>query len=88
MSSETRVLPLVLRIRERIDAAYARYVGPIAAELCREEFERWIKDGQVGPSALHRYISYLARYIGDETTRRAFISDASKCIHVPGGAKP
>jgi len=31
MAGEPPVLPLVLRIRERIDQVFARYVGPIAA---------------------------------------------------------
>jgi len=87
MSHEPRVLPLVLRIREQIDEVFTRYVGPISAELCREEFERWLSEGQVGPSALHRYIGLLAKYIADDAVRRTFIGEASKRIGISGGAK-
>jgi len=73
---------LVLRIRDQIDGVFARYVGPIAAELCREEFDHWRAEGQVGPSALHRYIARLGRYINDDATRRLFIGDASKRIQI------
>lgn len=87
MSREPRVLPLVVRIREQIDDVFTRYVGPIAAELCREEFEAWLEDGQVGPSALHRYISRLANYITDHAPQRAFIVEASKRIDVLNNKK-
>ena len=87
MTSEPRVLPLVLRIRERIDQVFARYVGPIAAELCGEEFDHWRAEGQVGPSALNRYISRLAKYVAAELPRRSFIDEASKCIQVSDGSK-
>lgn len=87
MSSDTRVMPVVARIRDQIDQVFARYVGPIAAELGREEFEHWRAEGQVGPTALHRYIARLARYVSDEASRRAFINDATRCIQIPGGGK-
>jgi len=45
MSSDTRVMPVVARIRDQIDQVFARYVGPIAAELGREEFEHWRAEG-------------------------------------------
>lgn len=79
---DVRVLPAVLRIRERIDDVFARYVGPIAPELSRDEFEHWCAEGQVGPSGLHRYIARLGRYLSDEASRRAFIGEASHCIQL------
>jgi hypothetical protein len=87
MTTESHVLPLVVRIRDQIDQVFVRYVGPIATELGHEEFEHWRTEGQVGPTALHRYISRLARYISDEPSRRKFVGDATKCIHVPNGGK-
>lgn len=82
ITQDPRVRPLVLRIRAPIDQAFTRYVGPIAGELCDDEFKRWRDEGPVGPLALHRYISRLARYISDEALRRSFISEASKCIQI------
>ena len=81
------ILPLVLRMRGQIDKVFVRYVGPIAGELSRDEFEQWRVEGHVGPLALHRYIARLARYIVEDATRNAFVVDASKCIHLPDGAK-
>jgi hypothetical protein len=75
-------LPLILRIRRRIDEVFARYVGPISADLSDEEFERWRADGQVGPGALPRYIARLARYIPKTMQRHAFVAEAVKCIQV------
>ncbi len=76
------MLPLVLRIRERIDEVFARYVGPISRDLSQDEFERWRAEGQVGPRALSRYIARLARYIPQAMQRQVFIADAAKCIQV------
>ncbi len=81
MSHEPQVLPLVvLSIREQIDRVFARYVGPIASEIGREEFDHWRESGQIGPLGLHRYISRLARHIPEENSRRAFMREASECI--------
>src|SRR6266566_9930492 len=44
MTQDPRVMPLVLCMRVRIDAVFTRYVGPIAAELCDEEFEKMSKN--------------------------------------------
>jgi hypothetical protein len=79
---EAGVLPLVLRIRERIDEVFARYVGPISSDLSVDEFERWRAQGQVRPRGLSQYIGRLARYIPQVTQRQAFIADAAKCIRV------
>lgn len=87
MNKEHHVLPLVLRMRDQIDRVFTRYVGPIATELSREEYEHWRTEGHVGPLALQRYILRLARYLTDETQRRAFIVEAEKCIHVIPGTK-
>lgn len=87
MDNETHILPPVLRMRDRINDVFTRYVGPIAAELCRDEFERWRVEGDVGPTALNRYIARLTRYISDETTRRAFTLDAIGCIQLTSTKK-
>ena len=85
---EPNVLPLVLRIRRRIDEVFARYVGPISADLSDEEFERWRLGGHVGPRALPGYIARLARYIPQAVQRQAFIADALNCIQVTTQEEP
>jgi len=87
MADGPRVLPPVLRMRDQIDEVFIRYVGPIAAELCRDEFDKWHIEGDVGPTALNRYIARLTRYINDEAARRAFIGEAVRCIQLPGTKK-
>jgi hypothetical protein len=87
MASQLRVLPTVLRMRDQINDVFTRYVGPIAVELCRDEFEHWHAEGEVGPTALNRYIARLTRYISDDAARRAFITEAVRCIQLPGGKK-
>lgn len=79
---EPNVLPLVVRIRQHIDEVFARYVGPISADLSEEQFERWRADGHVGPSGLPRYIARLGRYIPQTAQRQAFVAEALKCIQV------
>jgi len=81
------VLPAVMRMRSNIDQAFSRYVGPISSELGAEEFDRWCEEGQVGPNALHRYITRLARYISEDAQRREFMRLASRCIQVVSIAK-
>ena len=85
---EARVLPAVLRMRGEIDAVFARYVGPIAPDLCQEEFNHWRAEGQVGPTALHRYIARLAHYIREQATRHAFVAEATHRIHLQTIHKP
>jgi hypothetical protein len=75
-------MPLVLRMREQIDRVFVRYVGPIAVELSREEFDRWCLLGQTGPSALSRYITQLAGFISEDAPRRKFITEANACIRL------
>ena len=87
MANELRVLPPVLRMRDQINDVFTRYVGPIATELCRDEFNQWHVEGEVGPTALNRYIARLTRYISDDTSRRAFINEAVRCIQLPNGKK-
>lgn len=84
---EPRILPLVMRMRASIDQVFSRYVGPISAELSAEEFDRWRLEGQVGPRALHRYISRLARYIPEDELRRDFMGYAARCIQLLAVAK-
>lgn len=79
---EPHVLPPVKRMCAQIDLVFTRYVGPIAAELCLDEFDRWRAEGQLGPGGLHRYISRLARYISDDEPRREFVQQASRCIRL------
>ena len=82
-----RILPPVLRMREQIDEVFTRFVGPIATELCLDEFNRWRTEGQIGPGGLHRYISRLARYISDDPSRHEFIKYASRCIRLSAAVK-
>lgn len=81
------VLPPVMRMREQIDGVFTRYVGPIAAELCSDEFARWRGEGRLGPGGLHRYIARLARYISEDDSRRDFLRHASRCIRLSVVAK-
>lgn len=85
-SRALHVLPPVLRMREQIDGVFTRYVGPIARELCADEFNRWRAEGQLGPGGLHRYIARLARYIETNESRREFMKYASRCIRLPVSA--
>lgn len=87
MSQEPHVLPLVMRMVAQIDDVFTGYVGPIAAELSRDEFIGWRAEGQVGPGGLQRYIARLARYIKKDTERKSFIRDALKRIQLDVGAK-
>lgn len=75
-----RILPLVLRMRDGIDSIFGRYVGPISVDLSAEEFDKWRREGRVGPRGLHRYVSRLARYIPEEVPRREFIAQALRCV--------
>lgn len=86
-SRQAHVLPPVMRMRALIDDVFTRYVGPIAAELCYDEFSRWRAEGQLGPGGLHRYISRLARYITEDALRHDFIKYASRCIRLSAGRK-
>lgn len=88
MNQEPHVLPPVMRMLAQIDDVFTRYVGPIAGELSRDEFQQWRAEGQVGPRGLHRYIARLARYIKKDAERQAFINDASKRIQLNTGASP
>jgi hypothetical protein len=80
-------MPPVLRMREKIDGVFLRFVGPIARTLCDEEFERWRQQGQVGPSALRQYIERLSLFIDADLQRRNFVLEAGKCIQLGGNNK-
>lgn len=82
---QAHVLPPVMRMRAQIDGVFTRYVGPIAAELCHDEFGRWRTEGQLGPGGLHRYITRLARYITEDAPRHEFIKQAARCIRLSAG---
>ncbi|MCG6873235.1 MAG: hypothetical protein LJE84_13180 [Gammaproteobacteria bacterium] len=77
-----RILPVVLRIRESIDALFLIQVGPIGPRLTELKFSEWTQRSNCSPLALKAYIDVLADYIDHDRHRDEFIRAATACIRL------
>ena len=72
------VPPQLRKFCEAMDAHLARYIGPLADELCREAMQAWTQHHKKIPLAeLRAYARLLAAYIPDAEQCRKFETEAN-----------
>ncbi len=71
-----KTLPIVDRMRANIDKLFVQYVGPIGTELAEEHYEDWLRQGNVGPLGLKKYIAMLSRDVPHARKQAEFVVKA------------
>jgi len=82
MSKAKAVLPLVMKIIEKIDCLFAEYVGPMGDIISEEIFEDWVEGGRVGPTSVFLYITMLAEEIPEFEDKKKFRLKASDLVRI------
>ena len=73
-SKEIRVFPVVERIRDEINFCFSTFHGNLITdkEICRKEFNLWLKQGYRGPGKLPYYVEMLAQHLPNRTQQIIF----------------
>ena len=87
-SGTHNVLPIVVKMCERINRIFVRYVGPIAPEIAEDIYKQWVRRGNTGPSGVIRYIHLLSQNIFDESQRVTFFDEATQAMRASVGVTP
>ena len=82
LERKRKVLPVVIRIRDKIDQQFIRYVGPIGEAICDDAYEDWVVRGSIGPTGLRRYIDAIATEIPNPKKSSEFTKSAISLIRL------
>lgn len=87
---QSKVFPVVLRIKQEIDFCFSSFYGDLAydARVCERQFAKWVSRGHRGPGELSIYIDMLATHLEVPTQQSIFRHLANDCILVIKRSKP
>ncbi len=83
-SAQSKVFPVVLRIKEEIDFCFTSFYGDMLydSKVCERAFAKWVARGHRGPGELTIYIEMLAAHLAVPTQQSIFRNLAYDCISV------
>ena len=83
-AAQSKVFPVVLRIKEEIDFCFSSFYGDLRYDkrVCDRAFAKWVERGYRGPGELTIYIEMLAPHLEVPTQQSIFRNLANDCITV------
>ena len=89
-TAQSKVFPVVLRIKQEIDFCFSSFYGDLEydARVCERQFAKWVSRGHRGPGELSIYIEMLAAHLAIPTQQSIFRNLANDCISVIKRSKP
>jgi len=81
MSSQTRVLPILVELCDQLDQAFIEAVGPFGDLVVAESRVAWLAEGpHLRTRDVETYIVLLAREVADDDARAQFLAAARAII--------
>ena len=75
-----QILPIVLRLKAKIDLEFINHIGPIGKQVYEETWEELLSRGRMRPSSLLTYIDMLAAELTNASQKTTFSNQANKFL--------
>ena len=75
-----QILPIVLKLKAKIDLEFINHIGPIGQQVSAETWEELLSRGRMRPSSLMTYIDMLASELTNKNQKTTFSNQANKFL--------